>query len=376
MTRHAVTTAIALLIASCAAVSDGLPTPSPDLTGDFRQGKLDIAYTFLSGTSVHSPGSKQLLNGALEAMRQDVRSAGGSADIATPDFTTDAATSSGDFKKFAAAAGLLAAKNQKNPGVTADRLADAGIVGMIRADPDCHTYYRRANGTVSASRPASSRGTGPQIPPGGTAIQAQPDQAGLQATLLPGGVAYLTWHAFTINGTYSITDAVRAILDRSVASGAKAWLFDLRGNIGGNGGDFMASWFLDGERTLTVLVRTGDAGTQTANLDLRLVPAYQLPIAIILNDRAGSAPEVFAASLRENHRATIVGSLSMGCLGGEIDAPLGSDGSRLYVVKQEYVGAVSGAHYNNVGIPPDVPAVDTAAVAVATELLLRQIAGR
>lgn len=348
-------------------------TASPIPTGDFRQGKLDIAYTFMSGGSVHRPTSKQLLAGAFEAMRQEVQGAGGSPDVATPDFSTEAATSSHDFKKFAAAAGALAAKN---PGVPADRLADAGIVGMIRADPDCHTYYQRADGSVSASRPRSPRGTGPQIPSGGTTIQAQPDQAGLQAALLPGGVAYLTWHAFTINGTYSITDSVRAMLDRSVAAGAKAWLFDLRGNIGGNGGDLMAWWFLDGQPTLTVFVRTGDAGTQTANLDVRLGPAYQLPIAIILNDRGGSAPEVFAASLRENHRATIVGSTSTGCLGGEVDAPLGSDGSRLFVVRHEYVGAVSGTRYNNVGIPPDVPATDSAAVAVATQLLLGRIAGK
>lgn len=56
--------------------------------------------------------------------------------------------------------------------------------------------------------------------------------------------------------------------------------------------------------------------------------------------------------------------------------PLGSDGAQLYVVQQEFVGAVTGARYNNAGIPPDVPDDDASAVAVASKLLLDKIAGR
>ena len=47
------------------------------------------------------------------------------------------------------------------------------------------------------------------------------------------------------------------MLDKAVAMGAKAWLFDLRGNVGGVGPtDAMTSWFLDGQPTLTTI---GDA---------------------------------------------------------------------------------------------------------------------
>jgi carboxyl-terminal processing protease len=176
-----------------------------------------------------------------------------------------------------------------------------------------------------------------------------------------------------VTGTYRITDAVRAVLDRSLAAGAMAWLFDLRGNVGGNGADVMASWFLDGQPTLRRVAHDGSPDLLTANRDLRLGPAYQLPIAVILNDRGGSSPEVFALSLRENKRATIVGGTSIGCLGGTKDAPLGSDGSYLFVAIHEYVGAVTGARYNNVGIPPDVAATDASAVATATQILLERL---
>jgi hypothetical protein len=366
------TTATIVLVACTPAPTTG-GSPSPDKTGDFKRAKLDIAYSFMSDASVHNPTSRQLLIGALEAMKKEAKSSGGSDAVATPDFSTDMSTNLGDFKLFAAAAGALAAKN---PQLSADRLAEAGIVGLIQADPDCHTYYLDGKGGVKNSRSETPRGSAPQVPSGGTFLQQQPDQAGLQAKMLDGGIAYVTWHAFEITGNYRVTDAVKAVLDKAVAAGAKAWLFDLRANVGGNGADTMWSWFLNGESTLKVAVKNGNAGTQSANKDLRLGPAYQLPIAIILNDRGGSAPEVLAAGLKENKRATIVGTKSVGCLGSTSSSPLGSDGSQLYVVQQEFVGAITGAKYNNTGVPPDVAADDASAIAAATKVLLDKIAGR
>jgi hypothetical protein len=364
---------VALVLAACTPAPTTATSPAPQKTGDFKQSKLDIAYSFMSDASVHKPTAKQLLEGALNGMKAEVKASGGSDDVAMPQFTTDTETNLADFKKFAAAAGALAAKNTQ---LSADRLSQAGIVGLIQADPDCHTYYLDGKGGVKQSRPESPKGSAPQVPSTGTFLQQQPDQAGLQAKMLDGGIAYLTWHAFEINGTYRVTDAVKAVLDKAVAAGAKGWIFDLRANIGGNGADVMWSWFLNGEQTLKVMTKNGTAGTQSANKDLRLGAAYQLPIVVILNDRGGSAPEVLAAGLKENKRATIVGSKSIGCLGSTSSAPLGSDGSQLYVTQQEFIGAITGTKYNNAGIPPDVAADDASAIATATKVLLDKIAGR
>jgi carboxyl-terminal processing protease len=157
-----------------------------------------------------------------------------------------------------------------------------------------------------------------------------------------------------------------------VGAGAKAWLFDLRGNPGGNGADAAASFFLNGEPTLKTTVKTGDAGTATANLDLRLASAYQLPIAIVLNSRSASATEVFALSLRENKRATLVGATTIGCLGAETPTTM-TDGSELDVTVEEYVGAQTGAAYNNKGIPPDIATDDASAVDQAIALLKQKL---
>ena len=65
----------------------------------------------------------------------------------------------------------------------------------------------------------------------------------------------------------------------------------------------------------------------------------------------------------------------MGCLGSITPLNL-SDGSFFAVVGTEMVGAVTGTHYNNVGVPPDVPADDANAIAVAVKALQAEIAKR
>jgi len=344
-------------------------SPTPVATADIKRSKLDISYSGFVDQDVHHVTSKKALEAALEAVKAEVRAVGGKDAVDTPAFQDTDEPQLADFNKFAQAVGRLAANNTQ---LSANRIADVAITGMIKASPDCHTYYVDNSGQVRNSSGKIPTGTGAMIPAQGTSLGG-PDQAGLSGKMLTGGVAYITWHEFAINGTYRITDMVKAMLDKALAQGAKAWLFDLRGNVGGNGADLMASWFLNGEPTLSVVVKTGNAGTMTANKDLRLPAAYQLPIAVILNDRGGSAPEVLGASLKENKRATIVGKQSVGCLGATSPTHM-TDNSELSVTVQEFTGAVTGTKYNNNGIAPDVAADDQSAVDVATKLLLDRVA--
>ena len=53
-----------------AATTEVGASPAPQKTGDFKQSKLDLAYSFFSDNSVHLPTSKALLSGALEAMKK------------------------------------------------------------------------------------------------------------------------------------------------------------------------------------------------------------------------------------------------------------------------------------------------------------------
>lgn len=356
---------LAVVVLACTPSGTGGGTPAAQATADIKKAKLDISYSFIADSDVHRPSSKALLVAGLDAIKAEARATGGTDAVATPEFQDLPEAILGDFTKFATAAGALAAKN---PQLSADRIADGVINAWLKTSPDCHTYYvNRKGGSVVG-------GIAMRVPSPGSL--PRDDEAGLQSKIIAGNIGYLTWKEFLATGTYSITVEVRKQLDSLVAQGAKAWLFDLRGNLGGDPPQAMTSWFLDnGAKIMQIETRSGSAGVVTAKGEFRLPAAYQLPIVILLNGRGGSSPEVFALGLKENKRATIVGSKSRGCLGATSFVTL-PDGTRLAVAVQEFVGAVTGAKYNNVGIPPDVPADDATAIDVATKILQDKIAGR
>lgn len=359
-----------LLAAACTAPPTRTGSPSPTATPDIGRVNLDIVYSAFVDQDVHRVTSRRALTAALEALVSEVRFTGGDDALEMPEFTDEAAFVRSDFEAFAAAVTDLV---QRNDYLTPERTKIVAITGMLRESPDCHTYYLTPSGRID-SRPVSVRGTGQPTVPDGEVIKHPPDEAGLLARMLPGGIAYIRFTEFRITGTYDIREEVRNVLDAAVAMGARAWLFDIRGNVGGNGAEIIASYFLDGEPGFEVILRNGSGGVSRANPVFRLPEEYQLPIAIVQNDRGGSGPEVFALFLKENDRATIVGGKSIGCLGATSPTGL-ADGTAIFIVTQEFVGAVTGTNYNNVGIPPDIEADDATAVQVAVRHLQEQITG-
>lgn len=360
-----------VVVAACSTNGPSSATQTPSKTADIKRSTLDIAYSAFVDQDVHHVTSKKALEAALDAARAETKAQGGKAEVQTPSFQDTDETQLSDFKAFADAVNQLALGVQSAGGqYSAERLADAAVGGMIRASPDCHTQYLAASGRVLNSSSATVSGATATVPTEGTSLGG-PDEAGLTGTILPGGIAYITWHDFTFGGTYKIDAALRAILTKAVTQGAKGWLIDLRGNLGGSAID-MTSMFLNGEPTLTVFGKTGNGGTQTANKDLRLPAEYQLPMVVIINGKSASGSEVFALALKENKRATIVGQKSLGCLGAESPNPL-PGGASIHVAVQEFVGGVTGAKYNNAGIPPDVQADDATAVTKAIEILKQKI---
>jgi C-terminal processing protease CtpA/Prc len=360
---------LALLAVACNGPAPVTSSPTPTASVDIKRTKLDISYASLSDQDVHKVSSKKILEGAIAAINAEIKKTGGKGEMAAIEFQDVTETTVPDFKKFAeAAAGVKAL----NPQITADRFADVAIEGMMSATPDCHTYYVDKTNGVHRSRPEAANGSQARVPTTGTSLGG-PDEAGLTGRILPGGIVYITWHEFAVTGTYKIFDEVRKMMEKGLAAGGKAWLFDLRGNVGGFDADTIAAFFLNGEKMLNVVYRGGGATASTsARKEWRLPDAYQLPLVIILNDRGGSGPEVLAADLKENKRATIVGGKSVGCMGATSVTNM-TDGSRLAVVTQEFTGANTGTIYNNVGVLPDVAADDATAVDKAIEILKQKM---
>jgi peptidase S41-like protein len=364
---------LTFLLTACTATPPASTSPTPAATAsvDIKRTKLDITYSSLSDQDVHKVSSKKYLDGAVAAINAEIKRTGGKGEIAKIEFQDVTEQVFADFKKFAEAAAVA---KSLNPQITADRFADVAIEGMLSASPDCHNYYVDKAGGVHRSRPEPASGRAAIVPSTGTALGG-PDEAGLTGRILPGGIVYITFRDFLLTANYKIFDEIQKMLDKGLAAGGKAWLFDLRGNQGGDAGavDHVSSLFLNGEKMLNIVYRGGGATvTNSARTQWRLPDKYQLPMVVILNDRGGSGPEVVAASLKENRRATIVGQKSIGCM-GSITFTNMSDGSKLAVVVQEFVGAQTGTIYNNVGVLPDVQADDATAIDKAIEILKTKI---
>lgn len=358
--------AIALaLLASC-VTGPAAPSAGVRPTADFRQAKVDVVYSALVDEHVERPTSKALLTAALEAIKAQARATGGTDDEPTPAFQDTSEFVLDDFKKFAGAAGSLAARN---PQLSADRIADTAIAAMVRVvPPDCHTKYLR--GVSSAELPQRVA----WAPAGEKRLLAQSGRSGLERRMLPGPVGYVAWRSWGLAGDgFDITAEVRRALDELLAQGARAWLIDVRNNPGGLLSQTVESWFLNGEPLYRVTERAGAPVVRSAQVGVRLPREYQLPLAVLLNGGSASASELFALGLKENRRATIVGQRSAGCISASSIIPL-PDRSRIQVTLTKVVGAVTGADYHRVGIPPDVPADEGSAIDIAATLLREQIA--
>src|ERR671930_158229 len=169
--------AIVLLLACASIVAacrvDSSSSSSPTRTADIKRAKLDIAYSAFVDQDVHHVTSKKALEAALAAVKDEIPAGGGEGDAATPEFTDVDEPQIPDFKKFAEVLGGLAAKNTQ---VSADRIADAAVAGMIKASPDCHTQYISASRRVYNSGGTSISGATAALPAQGTSLGG-PDEA-------------------------------------------------------------------------------------------------------------------------------------------------------------------------------------------------------
>lgn len=295
-------------------------------------------------SSYFRPSGKELLGAALEAMKRLARQSGGRDDVAMPELDGGREAVLTDFRKFAAAAEELAAKN---PRIAARRFGDAGVRAMLDVTPDCHTYL------VPGSR-AEGRPFGVGAPVADHVV----------SRLLPGGVGLVAWRTFDP----APFDEVRAALDALLAQGARAWLFDLRGNGGGEPPQSMASWFVKDGVLWRDLEPDGRTTDVLAQAGFYLPERYQLPIGVVIDGRTASSPEFLTIALQQRGRARVFGTRSAGCLGGTLRINL-PDGSRLAITESVSVGPTSDTPVNGVGIVPDVTVRDRDPLDVAAEYL-------
>lgn len=150
------------------------------------------------------------------------------------------------------------------------------------------------------------------------------------ASMLADGVGYVYLPSFTLLGT---GERVHALLHELESMGARAYVIDMRGNLGGSLGELgiMMGAFYDGEWARAVardkvawhatFVRTRDAGFALLEAEggrvvreaTVLSPVFIAePLVVIVDRDTSSAAEVAAAVLQTSGRAAVVGTGTLG----------------------------------------------------------------
>ena len=117
----------------------------------------------------------------------------------------------------------------------------------------------------------------------------------------------------------------------------KAWAFDLRWNGGGlfDQSILVASMFVDEG---PIVHRVGRGGTKNTHMSRTEVPAYDIPLVVLVNKWSASSAEILAGALKDSGRAPLVGTKTFGKGVVQGVFPL-SNGGALSVTTDRYLTA-------------------------------------
>ncbi|MCL4508049.1 MAG: S41 family peptidase [Chloroflexi bacterium] len=155
------------------------------------------------------------------------------------------------------------------------------------------------------------------------------------------------------NFSMGTTTELRTAVQQATAAGGKEFIIDLRNDPGGLLDEAVsaASAFLPSG---TVLVER-DAQGREQRIAVQGNPVdIATPIVLLVNRGTASAAEIFAAALRDNHRAELVGTQTLGT-GTVLSTYRLADGSALFLGTQEWL-TPDGTSLWRHGLTPDVVA--------------------
>jgi carboxyl-terminal processing protease len=159
-------------------------------------------------------------------------------------------------------------------------------------------------------------------------------------------VGYISLNEFSSHAAEQMQKAIKNLNDQKV----NAYVLDLRGNPGGllhASVEIARMWMENG-----AIVRTVDRKGGKEVFSANHTALTQLPLAVLVDGNSASASEILTGALKDNKRATVVGSQTYGKAVVQSVHSL-SDGSGLAVTISRYYPP-SGADINQKGITPDI----------------------
>ncbi|GEB69966.1 peptidase S41 [Pseudoalteromonas carrageenovora] len=170
--------------------------------------------------------------------------------------------------------------------------------------------------------------------------------------LLDSGTGYLAINNFSNHTLHEVALQVAA-LQSHFGYPLKGLVIDLRDNPGGTLKSAVAvsDLFLQSGTIVTTKGRFYDANQ--AFYAKRGDILKGAPIVVLINENSASAAEILAAALKDNKRATIVGSQSFGKGSVQSLIPLGDGNTALKLTTAKYYTPL-GQSIDGIGITPDV----------------------
>nr|MBN2923385.1 peptidase [Bifidobacterium sp.] len=166
------------------------------------------------------------------------------------------------------------------------------------------------------------------------------------ATELTNNVGYIQLKQITQNSAQLVR---QAIVDLD-ARGAQSYVLDLRDNPGGylTQAVDISSYFIKSGTIVRITTKSSDETTKNATGDV----LTDKPLVVLVNGNTSSSAEVIAASLKDNERATIVGTTTLGKGSVQVAHELTFGGALRYTAA--YYKSPLDHDIDGLGINPDI----------------------
>ena len=133
--------------------------------------------------------------------------------------------------------------------------------------------------------------------------------------------------------------------------GATSLIIDIRGNGGGVVDEAIDMLEMICDKDSTLLIETDKNGNEEV-IKAEENPIIDIPVVVLVNGSSASASEIFAGALKDNNKATIIGTKTYGK--GVIQTLIRlADGSGIKITTEEYC-TPNRNKINKVGIEPNI----------------------
>jgi carboxyl-terminal processing protease len=220
-------------------------------------------------------------------------------------------------------------------GQSTERLTTEGVLQRLRGNEGSQV-------TLTISR----NGGGPRTLILTRAVMELPTVEFAQKSVAGRPIGYIRLIEFNAHAAPQMANAIRSLSE----AGVEGFVLDLRGNPGGlllASIDISRMWLQHGP-----IVRTLDRSGNNESISANRTALTNLPLTVLVDGRSASSSEILTGALRDNNRATVVGTTTYGKALVQSLHGL-SDGSGITVTVAHYY-TPNGTDISSRGIVPDV----------------------